>query len=243
MRNRIYEIIEVSKDGDKVSFFYDTVMMFVIVISLVPLAFKTSNTFFAVVDLVSTVIFIIDYLLRLITADKKLGIKAPAAFLIYPLTPMAILDLLAILPFFSLVNSGFRVLKILRLTRTMRIFRAAKIVRYSKNLMILMNVLKRERKALSAVAVLAAAYILVSALVIFNVEPDSFNTFFDAIYWATVSLTTVGYGDIYPTSTMGRVVTMVSSVFGIAVIALPSGIITGGYLTELNNTDNTNDNR
>ena len=72
----------------------------------------------------------------------------------------------------------------------------------------------------------------------YNVEPDSFNTFFDAVYWATISLTTVGYGDIYPTSTLGRIVTMVSSVFGIAIIALPSGIITGGYLTELNNNDN-----
>ena len=78
------------------------------------------------------------------------------------------------------------------------------------------------------------AYILISALVIFNVEPDSFNSFFDAIYWATVSLTTVGYGDIYPTTNTGRIVTMISSLFGIAIIALPSGVITGGYLKEIN---------
>lgn len=84
---------------------------------------------------------------------------------------------------------------------------------------------------------MAIAYIVVSALVIFNVEPDSFETFFDAIYWATVSLTTVGYGDIYPVSTIGRIVTMISSVFGIAIIALPSGIITGGYLNEINKKD------
>ena len=71
-------------------------------------------------------------------------------------------------------------------------------------------------------------------MVIFNVEPQSFDNFFDAIYWATVSLTTVGYGDIYPTSTIGRIGTMVSSVFGIAIIALPSDIIIGGYLEEIN---------
>ena len=94
--------------------------------------------------------------------------------------------------------------------------------------------LTKEKRALSAVVTLAIAYIMISALVIFNVEPDSFNTFFDAIYWATVSLTTVGYGDISPVSTVGRIVTMFSSVFGIAIIALPSGIITGGYLSELN---------
>ena len=80
---------------------------------------------------------------------------------------------------------------------------------------------------------LAIGYILVSALIIFNVEPESFDTFYDAIYGATVSLTTVAYGDIYPVTAVGRLVTMVSSVFGIAIIALPSGIITAGYLEEL----------
>lgn len=81
---------------------------------------------------------------------------------------------------------------------------------------------------------MAIAYVLISALVIFNVEPDSFATFFDAVYWATVSLTTVGYGDIYPVTTIGRVVTMLSSVFGIAIVALPAGIITAGYMNEIN---------
>lgn len=80
---------------------------------------------------------------------------------------------------------------------------------------------------------MAVAYILISALVIYNVEPDSFETSFDAIYWATISLTTVGYGDIYPITTIGRIVTMFSSAFGIAIIALPSGVITAGYLEEI----------
>ena len=76
-------------------------------------------------------------------------------------------------------------------------------------------------------------YNVVSALIIFNIEGDSFETFFDAIYWATVSLTTVGYGDIYPVTSIGRIITMVSSIFGIAVVALPAGIITAGYMKEL----------
>ena len=75
---------------------------------------------------------------------------------------------------------------------------------------------------------------IISALIIFNVESQSFDTFFDAIYWATVSLTTVGYGDIYPVTTTGRIVTMISSMFGIAVVALPAGIITAGYMEALN---------
>ena len=87
---------------------------------------------------------------------------------------------------------------------------------------------------MAAVATMAVAYVLISALVIYNVEPESFNTFFDAVYWATISLTTVGYGDLYPVTTIGRIVTMISSVFGIAIIALPSGVITAGYLSEIN---------
>ena len=93
-----------------------------------------------------------------------------------------------------------------------------------------MEVIKTSKDALLAVCGLAVAYIFVSALVIFNVEADSFGTFFDAIYWATVSLTTVGYGDIYPVTTAGRIITMISSLFGIAVVALPAGIITAGYM-------------
>ena len=69
---------------------------------------------------------------------------------------------------------------------------------------------------------------------------DSFESFFEAIYWATVSLTTVGYGDIYPVSTLGRVITMVSSLFGIAIVALPAGIITAGYMNELGRKQDEN---
>ena len=86
------------------------------------------------------------------------------------------------------------------------------------------------KDALIAVCTFAIGYIFVSALIIFNVEAESFETFFDAIYWACVSLTTVGYGDIYPVTTAGRIITMISSMFGIAIVALPAGIITAGYI-------------
>lgn len=241
MRKKLFEIIEVADADNKASQLYDTFMMFTIIISLVPLAFKSSNKGFEIIDIISTGIFIIDYILRWFTADLKLKTKNPMAFVIYPFTPMAIIDLVVILSALPFVSNGFKVMKAFRLMRTLRVLRTMKFIRYSKSLIIILNVLKKESKALSAVATLAIAYILISALVIFNVEPDSFGNFFDAIYWATVSLTTVGYGDIYPTSSLGRIVTMLSSLFGIAIIALPAGIITGGYLKEINNQNNKND--
>ena len=138
-----------------------------------------------------------------------------------------------------MLNGGLRLLKVFRLLRALKVFRTLKFLRYSKSFEIILNVFKKQKRVLSAVATLAVAYTLISALVIYNVEPESFDNFFEAIYWATVSLTTVGYGDIYPVTTIGRVVTMVSSVFGIAIIALPSGVITAGYLSEINNDKET----
>ena len=232
MRKKLYSIIEPASEGDKLSNIYDFFMMATIIISVIPLAFRETNAVFQWIDYITVGIFILDYFLRLITADLKLN-KSAASFFIYPITPMAIIDLISILPSLTVLNGGLKLLKLFRLLRTLKVFRTLKFLRYSKSFEIIVNVFKKQKRVLSAVAAMAVAYILVSALVIYNVEPESFATFFDAIYWATISLTTVGYGDIYPVTTIGRVVTMISSAFGIAIIALPSGVITAGYLAEV----------
>lgn len=237
-RKRIYEIIEKSEGNDKLSSIYDYTMIVVIILSLIPLAFKEENIFFTVLDKVSVSVFIVDYFLRWITADYKFKKASPVSFIKYPFSPMAIIDLLSILPSLTIISDGFKLLRLLRLLRALRVLRVFKAMRYSRSFKIIGNVLRSSKDSLIAVCALAGGYILVSALVIFNVEPDSFNTFFDAIYWATVSLTTVGYGDIYPVTTIGRVITMISSLFGIAVVALPAGIITAGYMNELNKAKN-----
>jgi len=208
-------------------------MVIVIVASIFPLAFKTQNKTFVWIDFAAAIIFIIDYILRELTADYKLH-KGATSFFLYPITPFAIIDLVSILPSFTFLAGGFRLLRLFRLLRCLRAFRAFKLLRYSKNFEIIIDVLKRQKRPLLAVCWMAMAYVLVSALIVFNVEPETYNTFFDAIYWATVSLTTMGYGDIYPVTTAGRIVTMVSAFFGIAIVALPAGIITAGYMDEIN---------
>ncbi len=234
MRKRLYEIIELSQDNDCASSVYDILMMVAIIISIIPLAFKQTYTFFYYTDIATTVLFIIDYILRLITADYKMSKKSISSFIRYPFTLWAIIDLISILPTLTILNSGFKLLRLFRIFRTLRVFRIFKAFRYSKSITIIAKVIRNSKNALLAVCTLAIGYIIISALVIFNVEADSFETFFDAIYWATVSLTTVGYGDIYPVTTAGRIITMISSIFGIAVVALPAGIITAGYMDALN---------
>ena len=145
MREKLFKIIDVSTEDNSLSHGYDSFMMIVIIVSLVPLAFKTTNTVFLIIEYISTFVFIIDYLLRLITADFKTGLKHPAAGIVYPFTPMAAIDLLVILSSFSFLSSGFRVLKVLRLLRTLRVLRAAKMLRYSKSLLIIINVFKKKK--------------------------------------------------------------------------------------------------
>lgn len=239
MRKRIFEIIEASKDGDTLSSIYDSIILVTVIVSLVPLAFKDQAPVFSLIDKVSVSIFIVDYLLRWSTADYKFSGNGILSFIKYPFTFMAIVDLISILPSITLMSSAFKVfrvfrmLKVMRVFRTMRVFRVFKAARYSKSMDIIANVVRNSKEALAAVGTLAALYVLISALIVFNIEPDTFGNFFEAIYWATVSLTTVGYGDIYPVTATGKFVAMLSSVFGIAIVALPSGIITAGYMDEL----------
>ena len=240
MRKRIFEIIEKSSGDDKLSTAYDIFMIIVILVSLLPLAFKTEPVAFVLIDRIAVTIFIVDYVLRWITADYKYNDHRARSFLKYPFSLMAIIDLISILPSLSILNNAFRLLRILRMLRAFRVLRVFKAFRYSKNIEIIANVLRNSKGALTAVCVLAGGYIMVAALMIFNVEPESFENFFDAIYWATISLTTVGYGDIYPTSTIGRIITMISSIIGIAIVALPAGIITAGYMSELEKKEGDN---
>lgn len=234
MRERLYSLVN-GDEGE--AMWCGRVMTVLIVASLVPLCFKDSNPALEVVEYVCVVVFILDYLARWVTADLKLG-KGALSFVIYPFTPMAIVDLLSILPVFLALNDALRTLRVLRLFRAARAF---KLIRYSRSASAISAVFEKQRQALLAVLCFAIAYILVSALVVFNVEPDTFRTFFDAVYWAVVSLTTVGYGDLYPSTDVGRTIAMISSLMGVAVVALPSGIMTAGMLDELRRDDDEDD--
>ncbi len=233
MRRKIFDIIEPSQNDNVLSSIYDCFMIIVILLSILPLCFKQTNNVFTAIDTICLVVFVIDYLLRWITADYKYDKKSLVPYIRYPFGVFAIIDIVSILPSISILNNGFKLLRVFRMVRAFRVFRAFKMFRYSKSVRIIASVFKKSKESLIAVGTLAIAYIIISALVVFNVEPESFNNFFDAVYWATVSLTTVGYGDIYPVTTIGRIITMVSSIFGIAIVALPAGIITAGYMSEI----------
>ena len=233
MRNKIYQMVHVY-EGNIVSVIYKYFMISVIALSLVPLATKEDYLFFSIIEGICLAIFVIDYLLRWCTADYKFGKEDWTSFAKYPFRIISVIDLMSIFALLCSLNGwlvGFK------LTEVLTVFRLVRIFRYSKSVRTILEILKSSKKPLIAVGSFAIGYIIISAIVMFNVEPDSFNTFFDAIYWSTVSLTTVGYGDIYPVTALGRTVAMISSFFGIAIVALPAGIVTAEYLGSLKEND------
>lgn len=234
MRRRIYEMIEKAEDGDRFSIYYDRFMISCILVSIFPLCFKEiSHTAFFWMDKITLAIFILDYFLRWSTADYKL--KGKNAFLRYPFTFFAIVDLVAILSSLTPLNSTLRAVRILRLPKCMK---TLKILRYSEGFHLMLRVFHKEKDNLFTVCYLVIGYVFLSALIMFQLEPDTFPSFLDAVYWSAITLMTVGYGDFHPVTNLGKMVSIVSSFLGVVVFALPTGIISAGYMEEINRKKN-----
>lgn len=242
MRQKIYNIIENKEEKNIIGIAYSIIMLLSIIASVIPLMFVEYSPVFQYIEDVTVSFFILDYILRWITADIRLG-KKWVSFLIYPFTPWAIVDIISILPITNVLSQGF---KAFRMTRFFRIIRLFKLLRHYDKIKLLGRVFEKEKEVLLSVLGIAILYIFMTALIMFNMEPRinpetgtvTFESFFDALYWATITLTTVGYGDLTPVTNIGRIVSMLSSIFGVAIIALPSGVITASYLDELRKLNN-----
>lgn len=236
---RLNVVVEPNKE-DKASRVYDWIMLVAISIGVFPLMFRTQTRLFRYFDVISCLCFVIDYILHWITCGVRSQRKENRwiSFLIYPFTPMAIIDMLSILPTVTVLAPAF---KIVRVSRLLKILRVVKVIRYFESLEMIIAVIRKQQRILCTVLSLSIFYIFITAIIMFNAEEEInpqtgdylFHNFFDAFYWAACTLTTVGYGDLYPISNIGRIISVISSMVGIAIIALPSGVITAGYLDEL----------
>lgn len=234
MREKLYWLVTPSADDSGIEKFYDYFMIGTIIISIIPLCFHRMTPFFRFIDLVTVSIFIFDYIARWITIDYEFEDAGLfEVYLEYPFRPMAIIDLVAIIPSLSHLNPGFKLLRFLRLFRVMRVVRLFKAFRYYKSIELVTKVLRRHKTDLMTVFGFVIAYIFTTALIVFQIEPHTFRNFFDALYWSTITLTTVGYGDIHAVSTVGKLITMLSTLMGALIIALPAAIMTAGFMEEL----------
>ena len=234
MKAQIREIVKV--DGDhKISVFFDRLITISIVIAIIHLTLETEQGLyeryykvFYFSEIILTVIFSIEYTMRLLAYRRE----EDGRFLSYIFSSAMLIDLLALIPFYlTLIPIDLRYLRIFRLFRIARIF---KLARYNKAINIVSIVMK-ERKELLIVSFILIFFILyiVSALMYYvenPAQPEAFSSIISTMWWGVATLTTVGYGDIYPITGLGRLLGGTIAILGIGLFAIPTGIIASGFL-------------
>lgn len=197
---------------------------------VLPQGFKQFSKYF---EIVSVIIFTVEYMLRIWTADLMYTDKSQLkAKINYALSFMAIIDLLAILPFYlpMLIPIDLRVLRALRIVRLFRLF---KINRYTTAFKTIGMVFKNKASQLISSMIVVFLLMLIASVLMYSVEhdaqPDNFTNVFQAMWWAVATLTTVGYGDIYPVTIIGKLLSAIIALLGIGMVAVPTGIITSGF--------------
>jgi len=198
--------------------------------------------YFHTFELISVIIFTIEYVLKVWSSNQEEKYKhSIKGRLRYMLTPGALIDLLAILPFYLHVLIGFD-LRVLRMLRLLRFFRLFRLTAYMRSSTMIINVFKnRMNELLLSLVLVIFLIIFASCLMYFAEQADlensiKFNSIPATIWWAVVTLTTTGYGDMYPVTTLGRTMGGVIMLTGVAFFALPAGIITAGFLEEFRKT-------
>jgi voltage-gated potassium channel len=243
-KRRVFEILEAAGRGDIPSRAFDIFIVSLIALNLVAVILETVrslsgryNSIFRNFEISSVIVFTVEYMLRTwaCTASKKF--RRPILGRIrFALTPLSIVDLMAILPFYlpMLISFDLRFLRILRLVR---IFRMFKMARYFESLRVLGNVFRAKKEDLTITAfVIAILLILASSLIYFvetKAQPAAFSSIPQAMWWGMATLTTVGYGDVYPVTPLGKVLGAIVSLLGIGMFALPAGILSSGFAEEI----------
>ena len=247
VRRRIYEIVQPDDGHSMLSRLFDWLITALIMASVVIVFASTFNLprrsleVLSYAEGIASVVFTIEYVLRILTADFlfpksgkfRAGIK-------YVFSPMAIVDLVAILPFWlPMFFPGTMLgLRALRLVRLLRIF---KLNRYFDAMKSLSEVIALKRRELLGSMFFVCILMLISSLLMYSaeheVQPDVFRNAFSGLWWAVATLTTVGYGDIYPVTPIGRLVGAFIAFSGLAAVAIPTGIISSGLTERISKCD------
>jgi voltage-gated potassium channel len=244
IKRKVYEIIRGDQENYISSRVFEIFIVSIIIINVILVFLDTFSGFpqetksiFSHIELVSIVIFSIEYLLRIWTANYIYPELNPAkARIRYLVSFMAIVDLLAVLPFYIpfIIPVDLRVLRVIRLFRIVRIL---KINHYTKALSNVGKVLKAKGVQLISSFFVVLILMVIASVLMFNIEneaqPTVFENAFSGLWWAVATFTTVGYGDIYPITVLGKILSSVISILGIGLVAVPTGIISAGFVEQM----------
>jgi voltage-gated potassium channel len=239
LKHRVYAVLTVSSRRGDASWYCDMFIIGLIVLNTLAMildSFEWLHTryydVFELFEIVSVVIFSVEYLLRLWTINANPRFAEPFwGNLRYALTPMAVIDLLAVLPFYlPFLGVDLRVVRILRI---FRIFRLFKITRYVRALALISDVVRQKREELALSLVFTLFLLLIASSLVYFVEqeaqPDKFSSIPETMWWGIATLTTVGYGDIYPITGLGKFFGGLIAIMGVGLFALPAGILASGF--------------
>lgn len=243
-RQRVFEILEVADAGDRASQIFDISLLVLILANLVVITLETVEglttqyrTYFEICEIVSISIFTVEYLLRVWSCTASPDFRHPLVGRIkFLFTPLAIIDLMALTPFYLplLIPIDIRFIRFVRLLRVLRLF---KLSRYFQSFQVLGNILKSKRDELLVTLMGVFGLLWLASTMMYFIEhdaqPEAFANIPATMWWGVATLTTVGYGDIYPVTTAGRVLGSVISILGIGLFALPTGILASGFTEEL----------
>jgi voltage-gated potassium channel len=246
-RRRVYEILEHGPVGDRTIRVTSGVIILLILVNIaavvldsVPRYAAAYGRLFAAVELVSLVVFTLEYVLRIWATPEHAAhrdLKPLRARLRYAMSTDGLVDLISVLPFWV----AFVAPSELRIILLFRIVRFLKLARYSPALRSLLEALYAERRALFGCAVILAGATLISATFIHlaerDAQPDKFGTIPDAMWWSIVTLGTIGYGDAVPTTPLGKLVAAMTILWGLVMIALPVGIIATAFSEQIHRRD------
>jgi len=240
VKRRIFNIIESPENGGILSRRFDTSIVVLIVLNLILVVAETfsfpPSVFFVlkIFDILSIVIFTLEYILRLWTADLLFPeLSKGKARLKYVFTFMAFVDLIAIVPFYIpfIIPLDLRVLQTLRITRLLRLL---KVNRYTDSFSAVGRVFKKRIGQLLSSMVMIILLMIIVSVLMFNVEhdaqPEKFDSAFSGFWWAIATITTVGYGDIYPITILGQILNGIFAFLSVGLIAIPTGIISAGFV-------------
>ena len=239
-KKRVFEIISKAEDGDLASSIFDWSIMVLIALSILSIILESFasiyqkwHSVFQVFEIITVVVFTAEYILRIWTADL-LYPESKHSRMKYIFSIIAIIDLLAILPFYvPFISADLRFLRMMRLFRLFRLLRVFKLGRYFEALQIIVKVIKTSGPQLIMSVAICFFVMLFSAIIMYTVEnpvqPEQFPNVISSLWWAICTLTTVGYGDVYPITHIGRFFASVISLVGIGIIAIPTGIIAAGF--------------
>jgi len=243
LKKRFYEILEVAAPGDHASRGFDIFILSLIALNVLALVAETVESihsqapaFFAWFETVSVIIFTVEYLVRLWSCTASTAYAFPVrGRLRFAVTPLAVVDLLAVLPFY-LPFMGID-LRFIRAVRLFRLFRLAKLGRYSTALRTLGRVAVAKRPELViTVFILGLLLLLASAGMYFiehDAQPEAFSSIPATMWWAVATLTTVGYGDVYPVTALGKALAAAIAILGIGMFALPTGILGAAFVEQI----------